>query len=80
MSQKAAWMRKYASEHRSFSFRNLLTSQSSRTQIVVSFLVILELMKMGYVIAEQDGLFSDIRVNVVVDPDNWNELDEEELQ
>ncbi len=80
MSQKAAWLRKYASEHRFFSFRNLLSSQSSRTQIVVSFLVILELMKMGYVIAEQDGLFSDIRVKVVVDPENWNELDEEELQ
>ena len=80
MSQKVSWMRKYASEHRRFSFRSLLTSQSSRTQTVVTFLVILELMKMGYVKAEQDSLFGEIRIDVVVDPEDWKELDEEEME
>lgn len=79
MSQKVVWLREYAKEHRSFSFRSLLTSQSSRTQVVVTFLVILELMKMGYVNVEQERLFSDIQVKTVVDPADWKELDEEEL-
>ena len=79
MSQKVVWLREYAKEHRSFSFRSLLTSQSSRTQVVVTFLVILELMKMGYVNVEQERLFSEIQVKTVVDPADWKELDEEEL-
>ena len=37
----------YALMHERFSFRDLLTSQSSKTQIVVTFLVILEMMKAG---------------------------------
>ena len=33
--------------HRKFSFRRLLEGQKSRVQVIVTFLSILELMKMG---------------------------------
>ena len=50
----------YALMHERFSFRDLLTSQSSRTQIVVTFLVILEMMKAGKISIEQEHPFDDI--------------------
>ena len=50
----------YALMHERFSFRDLLTSQSSKTQIVVTFLVILEMMKAGKILIEQEQPFDDI--------------------
>ena len=50
----------YALMHERFSFRDLLTSQSSKTQIVVTFLVILEMMKAGKISIEQEQPFDDI--------------------
>lgn len=52
----------YAKKHRSFSFRQLLTEQRSRTQIVVTFLAILELIRYGYIHCEQDGPEDDIQL------------------
>lgn len=37
----------YARSHRYFGFRDLLSKQSSKVQVIVTFLSILELMKMG---------------------------------
>ena len=54
----------------------LLTSQSSRVQVIVTFLSILELMKMGYIHVQQDELFDDIQVDVTQDPETWTHLTE----
>ena len=35
-----------------------------------------ELMKMGHIHVEQDGLFDDISVEVQTDPDTWKNLTE----
>ena len=69
-------MRDYAKEHRHFSFRSLLENQHSRIQVIVTFLSILELMKMGHIKVEQEALFDDIQVDVVTDPDEWKNLTE----
>ena len=69
-------LREYAKEHRRFSFRNLLEGQHSRIQVIVTFLSILELMKMGHIHAEQEELFDDISVEVVTDPETWKNLTE----
>ncbi|MBQ7372596.1 MAG: segregation/condensation protein A [Blautia sp.] len=83
VSDKMLQMKEYARKHRKFSFRDLLEKQHSRTQIVVTFLSILELIKMGHVSVEQDHLFDDIQVEVLTDPDTWKNLtefaEEEEL-
>jgi len=69
-------MRDYAASHRNFSFRSLLEGQTSRIQVIVTFLSILELMKMGYVCVEQEELFDDIQVQVKEDPLTWRHLTE----
>ena len=76
LSDKMLAMKSYAAEHRKFSFSQLLTSQSSRVQVIVTFLSILELMKMGYIHVQQDELFDDIQVDVTQDPETWTHLTE----
>lgn len=45
-------------------------------QVIVTFLSILELMKMGYIHIRQEELFDDIQVDVVQEPDTWMHLTE----
>lgn len=44
------------------SFRALLEKQNSKMEIIVTFLVILELMKIGKVLIEQEDAFEDIYI------------------
>ena len=76
LSDKMIEIKEFARTHRKFSLRNLLESQSSKVQVIVTFLSILELMKMGHIHVEQDGLFDDISVEVQTDPDTWKNLTE----
>lgn len=76
LSDKLLEMREYAKVHRKFSFRHLMENQHSRIQLIVTFLSILELMKMGHIHAEQAEPFDDIHVEVVTDPDTWKNLTE----
>ncbi len=76
LSDKLLEMREYAKVHRKFSFRQLMENQHSRIQLIVTFLSILELMKMGHIHAEQAEPFDDIHVEVVTDPDTWKNLTE----
>ena len=50
----------YAREYGTFSFKKLLEGQKSKMQIVVTFLAILELMKMGKIMISQEETFADI--------------------
>lgn len=60
VEDKMEYLNKYISSHKKFSFRDLLTKQKSRTQLVVTFLAILEMMKMGTIWVEQENTFDDI--------------------
>lgn len=60
VEEKQAYIKSYMLSHSSFSFRNLLTAQSSKTEIIVTFLAILEMMKAGEIHTTQDGTFADI--------------------
>lgn len=63
VSDKLVFVTDYAREHKEFSFRTLLTKQSSKTQIVVTFLALLQLMKEGVLYIEpQEQPFDDIRI------------------
>jgi len=44
------------------SFRRLVSTCRSRLEVVVSFLAVLELIKVQRVVAEQERLFGDIRL------------------
>ncbi|MDO4337907.1 MAG: segregation/condensation protein A [Eubacteriales bacterium] len=76
LSEKMLEMKEYAKNHKSFSFRQLLEDQHSRIQVIVTFLSILELMKMGHIHVSQEGLFGDISIEVADDPDTWKNLTE----
>lgn len=52
----------YARKHRKFSFRNLLPQRITRTEVVVTFLAVLELMKAGKIHAAQNETDGDISI------------------
>ncbi len=62
LTEKIAYLETYAASHKKFWFRSLLESQSSRMEIIVSFLAVLELMKMGKITITQENLFDDIAI------------------
>ena len=53
----------YARSHRHFSFRSPLKRQCSKVQLVVTFLAILELMKVGKIRISQEHIFDDIMID-----------------
>ena len=60
VEDKLEYLNTYITKHKKFSFRDLLTKQKSKTQLVVTFLAILEMMKMGTIWVEQENTFDDI--------------------
>lgn len=62
LADKMNWVEEYAVTHRSFSFRQLLSRQSSKTQVIVTFLAILEMMKTGAIKIEQEYTFGEILI------------------
>lgn len=56
----------YAKTHRKFSFRSLLEKQSGKVQVIVTFLVILELMKTGSIHVTQEKLFDDMEIESLI--------------
>lgn len=53
----------YGVANRHFSFRKYMTSRKTKIEMIVSFLAILELIKMGRVKIKQDKLFDDITID-----------------
>lgn len=62
LEEKMEYLENYAMQNKRFSFRNLLESQCSKVEIIVTFLAILELMKMGKIFISQENLFDDIKI------------------
>lgn len=52
----------YAKSHKRFCFQQLLEEQSSKMQVVVTFLAVLELMKTGKIRVEQEETFGEILI------------------
>lgn len=55
----------YAREHGRFSFRELLLIQTSKMQIIVMFLAVLEMMKTGKIAIVQEDIFDDIIISYI---------------
>ncbi len=60
MEAKAVHIEEYIHTHKTFSFRKLLEKQGSKMEIIVTFLVVLEMMKIGKVTIVQEDTFDDI--------------------
>ncbi len=66
MDLKTLYVEAYAREHKTFSFRKLLEKQGSKAEIIVTFLIILELMKVGKIRISQEDIFEDIFITSCV--------------
>lgn len=64
LPDKMTYVGEYARKKKKFSFRDLLEKQCSKTQIVVTFLAVLELMKTGLIRISQEHIFDDIKIEV----------------
>lgn len=62
MDAKLLYVEGYAREHRVFSFRGLLERQGGKMEVIVTFLILLELMKTGKVTVSQERIFDDIMI------------------
>ncbi len=52
----------FAQKTRKFSFRKLLENQKGKMEVIVTFLAILELIKVGKITVAQENIFDDITV------------------
>lgn len=62
LSDKMSYLEEYCKTHQNFSFRNLLEAQASKMEIIVTFLAVLELMKVGKISISQAYTFDDIQI------------------
>ncbi len=76
LSRKMYHVQEYGILHRKFSFKTLLESQHDKMDVIVTFLCILELMKMGRMNITQQDIFEDIEIEYtatdIVDFDETN--------
>lgn len=59
---KSAYIEEYVHTHKTFSFRTLLEKQRSKMELIVTFLVVLEMMKTGLISIVQEEIFDDIMI------------------
>ncbi len=70
---------RFARKHRTFSFRQMLNRQGDKLEIVVTFLAVLELMKIGKIRLTQEHIFDDMYIESLETEGEEAELDLTEL-
>ncbi len=75
--EKITLITDYLRHQKSISFRALVNHGSSRLEIVVTFLAMLELIKRHLLRVSQEGLFGDISMEV---SEAWDDLEEMETE
>lgn len=65
LEDKIEYILEYGRRCPVFRFRKLLEGQRDKTEIVVTFLAILELMKMGKIRLEQKYIFDDMQMQMI---------------
>lgn len=70
----------YARKHRTFSFRQMLERQSDKLDVVVTFLAILELMKIGKIHLTQENTFDDMFIETLEAEGEETELELEGIE
>lgn len=64
IGEKMDQIRKLLSKRASAYFKHLISSSTSKSEVIVSFLAILELVKQRAIIVRQESLFSEIKVSI----------------
>ena len=63
LDAKQLYVHAYLKEHRRINFRALLEKQNSRQEIIVTFMVLLEMISNGQALVEQEGTFGEITIS-----------------
>lgn len=79
LEQKIGSVMGYARRNRRFSFLQLLELQTDKLDVVVTFLAVLELMKIGKIQLTQEEIFGDIDIETLEPEGAQEELDLEGL-
>ncbi len=66
-NDKVRRIQEYGIKHKKCSFYRLINNKSSKVEIIVTFLGILELIKMGRVLVSQEDTYGDIEVQFLAD-------------
>lgn len=66
VEEKMEFLDQYITTHKKFSFSDLLQKQKTKIHIIVTFLAILELMKVGKISVVQENTFDDIIISSMV--------------
>ena len=67
LPEKMEEIENYAREHKTFCFSRLLKKQASKVQVIVTFLAILELMKIGAIRISQKQIFDEIEIESLLE-------------
>ena len=62
MEVKTRYIENFIFSRKKISFRDLLEKQNSKAEVIVTFLVVLELMKVGKIDIHQEHTFDDIEI------------------
>ena len=79
LEEKIVDVLSYARKHRNFSFRQMLERQTDKLEVVVTFLAILELMKIGKIHLTQENIFDDMLIEALEAEGEETDLDFEGL-
>lgn len=66
VEEKMEFLDQYITTHKKFSFSDLLVKQRTKIQTIVTFLAILEMMKLGKISVVQENRFDDIIISSTV--------------
>ena len=80
LEEKITSVMDYARKHRRFSFRAKLERQGDKLEVVVTFLAVLELMKIGKIHLTQEHLFDDMEIETLEEEGNEEELNLEDIE
>lgn len=80
LEDKITSVLQYARKNRKFSFRRMLEGQVDKTEVVVTFLALLELMKVGKIHLVQEYLFDDMLIEALEPEGREEELDMVEIE
>lgn len=66
LSDKMDYVKDYAMTNKKFNFRSLFEESKTKMQVIVTFLAILELMKVGNIRISQEEIFDDILIESLI--------------
>ena len=76
VNERVSTIKVLLKKNEKLNFKSLLPEKSGKLSEIVTFLILLELIKTGYVDANQESPTDDIKIKVLKNPDNFGQSGE----